>query len=119
MCAGDRTDRARRQTRDRPEVWLGRSLESLLDGLQYAVRVAVDLLRRHPGQALQVFSVGRGAADELHQRRLSHDFKGGPVHARTLDAPECRRVLARVCIPSAKVGHIGPRVKRELEGLRG
>ena len=23
------------------------------------------------------------------------------------------------CIPSAKVGHIGPRVKRELEGLRG
>ncbi len=28
-------------------------------------------------------------------------------------------VRVQECIPSAKVGHIGPRVKRELEGLRG
>ncbi len=120
MCAGGRTDRARRQTLAiglrRP---LGRSVESLLDGVQDAVCVAADLPRRHPEQALQVFGVGRSAADELHQRHLSHDFEGGPVHvrgllfavreegledsglcrrevARTLDAPECHRVWARV-----------------------
>ncbi len=43
--------------------------------------VPVDLIRRHPGQAPQVVGVARGAARELHQRRLSHDLEGRTVHA--------------------------------------
>ncbi len=61
---------------------------------------------------------------EVRERRktaMGGKDPSGPVAYKSERSwlQEDRRHLIRYCIPSAKVGHIGPRVKRELEGLRG
>ncbi len=65
------------------------------------VWVQIDLGRLPLGR-LNPEKVGKGEA-----KQASHQIGGELLDFRVQ------------CIPSAKVGHIGPRVKRELEGLRG